>query len=102
MCFFFLASGRADTDLRHLNLPFKPIQNYIPATEIDASISSHPPIVYRVHVCDIPRPDYSGLKLSAVDAQVMWTLHLLIPHLRINAGNLQTSSNGITEIPWLL
>ncbi|XP_044742721.1 protein suppressor of sable isoform X2 [Chrysoperla carnea] len=61
--------GRSDVDLRQLNLPFKPIENYVPATEIEASISSHPPIPYRVHVCYIPRPDYSGLKLSAKDAQ---------------------------------
>lgn len=38
--------SNGDIDLR---LPFKPVMaNYIPATEIDASITSHPPIVYKV------------------------------------------------------
>lgn len=32
-------------------MPFKPmLQNYVPATEIDASISSHLPMVYKVSV----------------------------------------------------
>lgn len=39
--------SNGDIDLR---LPFKPVMaNYIPATEIDASITSHPPIVYSVN-----------------------------------------------------
>ncbi|GLV36786.1 suppressor of sable [Carabus blaptoides fortunei] len=62
--------GRQDVDLRQMGLPFKAMQNYTPATEIDASIASHSPIPYKVHVVDIPRPDYSGLKLNAQDAQV--------------------------------
>lgn len=38
--------SNGDIDLR---LPFKPVMaNYIPATEIDASITSHAPIVYSV------------------------------------------------------
>lgn len=38
--------SNGDIDLR---LPFKPVMaNYIPATEIDASITSHAPIVYKV------------------------------------------------------
>lgn len=38
--------SNGDIDLR---LPFKPVMaNYIPATEIDASITSHAPITYEV------------------------------------------------------
>lgn len=38
--------SNGDIDLR---LPFKPVMaNYIPATEIDASITSHAPMVYEV------------------------------------------------------
>lgn len=65
----FAAPGRPDIDLRQLTIPFKGIQNYTPASEIDASINSHPPIVWRVHVVDVPRPDYTGLKLNLHDAQ---------------------------------
>lgn len=40
--------SNGDIDLR---LPFKPVMaNYIPATEIDASITSHAPIVYEVKI----------------------------------------------------
>lgn len=40
--------SNGDIDLR---LPFKPVMaNYIPATEIDASITSHAPIAYKVIV----------------------------------------------------
>lgn len=39
--------SNGDIDLR---LPFKPVMaNYIPATEIDASITSHAPIIYEVN-----------------------------------------------------
>lgn len=38
-------SSNGDIDLR---LPFKPLANYEPATEIDASIYSHEKIVYEV------------------------------------------------------
>lgn len=41
--------SNGDIDLR---LPFKPVMaNYIPATEIDASITSHAPIAYSVIIC---------------------------------------------------
>ncbi|KAK5638502.1 hypothetical protein RI129_012797 [Pyrocoelia pectoralis] len=63
------ASSRPDIDLRQLTLPFKAMQNYTPASEIDASINSHTPIVWRVHLVDIPRPDYTGLKLTPHEAQ---------------------------------
>ncbi|XP_058459697.1 protein suppressor of sable-like [Malaya genurostris] len=49
-----------DVDLR---LPFKPIMtNYIPATEIDGSITSHPPIVYKINEVDIPKPNYKDIR----------------------------------------
>ncbi|XP_011871701.1 PREDICTED: protein suppressor of sable isoform X2 [Vollenhovia emeryi] len=64
---------KSDVDLRQiLSLPFKPAPSHIPCTEIDASIASHPPIVYKVYVVDIPRPDYTGLKLTKNDAQVKY------------------------------
>ncbi|XP_055534867.1 protein suppressor of sable-like [Wyeomyia smithii] len=50
----------SDVDLR---LPFKPIMtNYIPATEIDGSITSHAPIVYKVSEVDIPNPNYKDIR----------------------------------------
>lgn len=50
----------SDVDLR---LPFKPIMtNYIPATEIDASITSHAPIVYKVQEVEIPKPNYKDIR----------------------------------------
>ncbi|XP_053683706.1 protein suppressor of sable-like [Sabethes cyaneus] len=50
----------SDVDLR---LPFKPIMtNYIPATEIDGSITSHAPIVYKVSEVDIPSPNYKDIR----------------------------------------
>ncbi|KAK9751386.1 hypothetical protein QE152_g5148 [Popillia japonica] len=63
------SSGRPDVDLRQLALPFKAIQNYTPATEIDASYGSHAPVAWAVHIIDIPKPDYTGLKLSKQEAQ---------------------------------
>ena len=45
------------------------MQNYTPATEIDASLSSHLPITWQVQIIDIPRPDYTGLKLNIQEAQ---------------------------------
>ncbi|KRT83414.1 hypothetical protein AMK59_4149, partial [Oryctes borbonicus] len=63
------SSGRPDVDLRQLSLPFKAMQNYTPATEIDASYNSHPPVTWMVHIIDIPKPDYTGLKLSKQEAQ---------------------------------
>lgn len=45
------------------------MQNYTPATEIDASVNSHPPMSWKVFIVEIPRPDYTGLKLSVSDAE---------------------------------
>lgn len=55
--------------MRNLGLPFKPMQNYTPAMEIDASINTHNPMLWKIHVVEVPLPDYSGLKLSVVDAK---------------------------------
>ena len=66
-------SGKTDVDLRQmLTLPFKPVPSHVPCTEIDGSIASHPPISYKVCVVDIPRPDYTGLKLTRNDPQVKY------------------------------
>ncbi|XP_059614226.1 protein suppressor of sable [Phlebotomus argentipes] len=49
-----------DVDLR---LPFKPLMtNYVPATEIDASLASHAPMHYKVFECLIPPPDYREIR----------------------------------------
>ncbi|XP_034942953.1 protein suppressor of sable isoform X2 [Chelonus insularis] len=64
---------RSDVDLRQmLSLPFKPAPSHVPCTEIDASIASHPPVTYKVYVVDIPRPNYTGLKLNKNDALVKY------------------------------
>ncbi|XP_063229493.1 protein suppressor of sable isoform X2 [Bacillus rossius redtenbacheri] len=61
----------SDVDLRKvLGLPFKPVPMHMPATEIDASLTSHPPIPYKVTTVTIPRPDYSKLKINPSDPQV--------------------------------
>lgn len=55
-----LGASSSDVDLR---LPFKPIMtNYIPATEIDGSVTSHAPIVYKVYEVDIPKPNYKDIR----------------------------------------
>ncbi|XP_049838671.1 uncharacterized protein LOC126284080 isoform X3 [Schistocerca gregaria] len=64
------AALSGDVDLRRvLELPFKPVPMHTPATEIDASLTSHPPIPYKVVEITIPRPDYTRLKLSTSDPQ---------------------------------
>ncbi|XP_060532651.1 protein suppressor of sable isoform X2 [Cylas formicarius] len=65
----FKSALRPDIDLRNLALPFKGMENYTPATEIDASINSHLPIQWKLAIVEIPRPDYTGLKLSINDAE---------------------------------
>uniref|UniRef100_A0A1B0B783 C3H1-type domain-containing protein n=1 Tax=Glossina palpalis gambiensis TaxID=67801 RepID=A0A1B0B783_9MUSC len=52
-------TSSGDIDLR---LPFQPITNYTPATEIDASITSHLPMSYKVYEVDIPRASYMELR----------------------------------------
>lgn len=75
-----------DTDLRQvssgdidfrLGLPFKPLPNYTPASEIDGSINSHPPIPYKLMSIYIPRPDYTDIRNSTAKSQA-----LLDPRLR--------------------
>lgn len=69
-----------DTDLRQgssgdidfrLGLPFKPLPNYTPASEIDGSINSHPPIPYKLELIDIPRPDYTDIRNSTAKSQAL-------------------------------
>lgn len=86
------ASTKSDVDLRQiLSLPFKPAPAHMPCTEIDASIASHPPITYKVYVVDIPRPDYTGLKLTKNDAQVKFDPRLR-KIFRIGKSELVTDS----------
>lgn len=59
--------GRSDVDLR-MGMHFKALGNYTPASEIDASVSNHPVMTWKVYIVEIPKPDYTGLKLSASDA----------------------------------
>lgn len=71
-------SGVQDVDLRlledghlpplnKLGLPFKPVPQHSAATEIEASLASHPPIDYKVHPIYVPPPDFSTLKISPND-----------------------------------
>lgn len=68
-----------DTDLRQtsgdidfrLGLPFKPLPNYTPASEINGSINSHPPIPYKLVTIDIPRPDYTDIRNSTAKSQAL-------------------------------
>lgn len=52
-------ASASDIDLR---LPFQPMTNYTPATEIDGSITSHLPITYKVYEVDVPRASYAELR----------------------------------------
>lgn len=63
-------STSGDIDLR-LGLPFKAIPNYTPASEIDGSINSHPPIPFKVVLIDIPRPDYTDIRNSTAKSQAL-------------------------------
>ncbi|XP_059052877.1 protein suppressor of sable isoform X2 [Achroia grisella] len=63
-------SASGDIDFR-LGLPFKPINNYTPATEINGSISSHPPMAYKLVPIDIPRPDYTDIRDSTAKSQAL-------------------------------
>lgn len=63
-------SASGDIDLR-LGLAFKAIPNYTPASEIDGSINSHPPITFKVVPIDIPRPDYTDIRNSTAKSQAL-------------------------------
>ena len=63
-------STDGDFDMRKFGLPFKPIPVHSAATEIDASLNSHPPINYKVETILIPRPDFSSIKVNPTDPQV--------------------------------
>lgn len=68
-----------DTDLRQTSgdvdfrfgLPFKPLPNYTPASEINGSINSHPPIPYKVVPIYVPRPDYTDIRNSTAKSQAL-------------------------------
>ncbi|XP_023937210.2 protein suppressor of sable isoform X2 [Bicyclus anynana] len=59
-----------DIDLR-LALPFKAMSNYTPASEINGSINSHPPIQYKLSLVHIPRPDYTDIRNSTAKSQAL-------------------------------
>ncbi|XP_045772727.1 protein suppressor of sable isoform X1 [Maniola jurtina] len=59
-----------DIDLR-LALPFKAMSNYTPASEINGSINSHPPIPYKLVPVHIPRPDYTDIRNSTAKSQAL-------------------------------
>ncbi|XP_014367341.2 protein suppressor of sable isoform X4 [Papilio machaon] len=63
-------SAAGDIDFR-LGLPFKAIPNYTPASEINGSINSHPPISYKLVPIDIPRPDYTDIRNSTAKSQAL-------------------------------
>ncbi|RZF46145.1 hypothetical protein LSTR_LSTR013103 [Laodelphax striatellus] len=50
-----------DDSVNLAGLPFKPAPVHTAATEIDASINSHPPIVYRLRPIQPSKPDYSTM-----------------------------------------
>ncbi|XP_026734440.1 protein suppressor of sable isoform X2 [Trichoplusia ni] len=68
-----------DTDLRQTSgdvdfrfgLPFKPLPNYTPASEINGSINSHPPMTFKLVPIDIPRPDYTDIRNSTAKSQAL-------------------------------
>lgn len=66
----YAAVSHSDLDLRHMALPFKPPPIHTPATEINASILSYTPAAYHVVIVDIPKPDFSHLKINSKDPQV--------------------------------
>ncbi|XP_038209724.1 protein suppressor of sable-like isoform X1 [Zerene cesonia] len=86
-------SGSGDIDLR-LGLPFKPLPNYTPASEINGSINSHPPIPYKLVPIDIPRPDYTDIKNSTAKSQA-----LVDPRLRKVFRLSVDESNSDSEKP---
>ncbi|XP_020717340.1 protein suppressor of sable isoform X2 [Ceratitis capitata] len=60
-------SERSDKDMRYVPgsnsmLPFQAVTNYTPATEIDAAMSSHLPMTYKVHEFDMPPANYADLR----------------------------------------
>lgn len=64
--------SNGDIDLR---LPFKPVMaNYIPATEIDASITSHAPMVYEV--------EYKSLQINYFSS--IFSIHFPRPNTKIS------------------
>lgn len=56
---------QGDVDLRQL--PFKPAPVHTPANEIDASITSHPPVPYKLIPFIVAPPDYSDITSKYVN-----------------------------------
>ncbi|XP_075977638.1 suppressor of sable RNA-binding protein isoform X2 [Anticarsia gemmatalis] len=96
-----------DTDLRQTNtgdidfrlgLPFKPLPNYTPASEINGSINSHPPMQYKLVLIDIPRPDYTDIRNSTAKSQA-----LVDPRLRkvfrLSVDDSNSDSEKSTKTP---
>lgn len=83
--------SQSDMDLRKIQmmLPFKPAPVHTPATEIDASLASYTPAPYHVVKIDIPKPDFSHLKINPKDRQVCFVIFLLEFHLFVS-GSLFT------------
>ncbi|XP_049873400.1 protein suppressor of sable isoform X3 [Pectinophora gossypiella] len=86
-------STSGDIDFR-LGLPFKAIPNYTPASEINGSINSHPPIPYKLFPIEIPRPDYTDIRNSTAKSQA-----LLDPRLRKVFRLSVDESNSDSEKP---
>lgn len=57
--------GTADIDLRRFGLPFKPVPSHAPAREIEASLGSHVPFEYQVHIIDCEPLNYSLIRVRA-------------------------------------
>lgn len=47
---------------RRMDIDARDASRYVPAREIDASINQLPMLVYRLHVVDVPPPDYTRLR----------------------------------------
>lgn len=57
--------GSSDVDLRRLSLPFKSAPVHKPAPEIEASITTRPPMEYQVWLVDYIPLDYSLIRVQA-------------------------------------
>ena len=57
--------GSSDIDLRRLAIPFKSVAVHAPAREIEASVTSRPPMEYQVFLVDYVPLDYSLIRVQA-------------------------------------
>lgn len=81
---------QGDVDLRQL--PFKPAPAHTPANEIDASITSHPPVPYKLIPFIVAPPDYSDITSKVCLTLIIYPLYV-IPCKRL----LLTYSNHFKE-----